>query len=242
MFILYVRKLFDCRIKTPQVASHSDWGSSSSSYDYEDEEPDPVAVVLIIISVVVSQIAFFIFLCWRCYRYNNQHNQAITGQVIAQPDIISTAQSRPSASRQGDSFNYQRPPKSPNRIGYPPAPTPGPHTGYPSNYTGYPPYNQYPAMQNPAASTGTTLMTTENLGVGFQNPPPYSVSAENVTQPFTPEQPQGYVASPYIYQPPGYVDPSSAQQSTGAISSPFPTGATPSASPNPFNSDRSQAD
>ena len=82
-------------------------------------------------------------------------------------------------------------------------------------------------------------MPAENLGVGFQNPPPYSVSAENVTQSSTPEQPQGYVASPYVHQPPGYVDQSFAQQSTGVISSPFPTEATPSAPPNPFDSDRS---
>ena len=260
-------------LKTPQVATQGG-GYSSSRSSYDDGEIDAVGwVVSIIFFAIIACSA-----CWRCYRYYNHDDddQAGTGQVIVQPGItFTTAQSHPSASRQGDSYggnpsNYQRPPKSPNitryppnngypqppsphtgypsntgnppspqpgypsNTGYTPSPQPGypsntgyppsPHTGYPSN-TGYPPFNQYPAMQSPAAST----TATENPGVGFQNPPPHSS-----------EQPPGHVVSSYIDQPPGYVDlyPSSARQSDGMISSPFPTGAT-STSPNPFHTDRS---
>ena len=244
--------------KTPQVVTQGGgYSNSYSSYDDDEIETNPVGVALSVI-IVFGIIACSA--CWRCYRkyYHDHDDQA--GQVIVQPGITSTALSRPSPSRQGDSSNYQRPPKSPNitgyppNTGYPPSPSPhtgypsntgyppsphtgypsnytgyppSPHTGYPSNYTGYPSYNQYSAMQSPAASR------TENPGVGFKNPPPYSA-----------EKPQDYAASPYIHQPPvySYVDPSSAEESTGAISSPFPTGATPSAPSSPFHSDGSQAD
>ena len=234
-------------LKTPQVATQGG-GYSSSRSSYDDGEITEIDAVGWVLSMIVFAI-IACSACWRCYRKHSHDDddEAVTGQVIVRPEITSTAHSRPSASRQGDSYggnpsNYQRPLKSPNitvyplKTGYPqpsspqtgyPSNTgypPSPQTGYPSN-TGYPPYDQYPAMQSPAAST----TATENPGVGFQNPPPYSS-----------EQPPGNVASPNIDQPPGYVDlyPSSPQQSDGMMSSPLSTGAT-STSPNPFHTDRS---